>query len=658
MSKYTVFSSLWGRNFAVLEAFVQRHGGSLVISENDPGPVEHQRIAQSGGQVLGVRSFLDAPAQAAVRATYAQRRQALGDHLDSATWQAQCAAHGWSPELMARAALGQVDQQLEKAVLLTAALDRAHAQHPIDVVVVAEDVTPTGRAVTGWARQRGVPSLQLAHGLAFTPPYTISEGLDTDLLAVFGDRGKDGFLDIGVHPDRLIATGNPTWDDYPAMVQRRSALRAELAAAHQIPAQLPWLVFGTTWCAYVSARNDGGINSHCLEHYIIACRKLQLMGVEVQPVVKSRPNNSAALLAEIQLLCQRHHYPQERVLLATGDPKAWVVSADVFISMDSNLGVEAMLCGTTSINLLNGQGVMLGPCLDSHSGIVEVDPSGLLPVLCRVLSNPEVRAELRAQGQASALRYNIGIDGRATERVVDLMARMAGQRHARALASYQLGLLTRRPGRVLVLGRATGSAARTLRQQLGQCEVWGVEPDALGAALSRPYMDHLLVGELTDLDLPAAGWRPEMFDTVLLDDALQCAADPAQLLRTLRPYLRADAQLLLCVTNARNLRLAQELLSGRCHGERSGMDDQRYARLFSYQDILRLLALQRCAVGQVSCVPDAALDDIKTAYQDRLPGDLTLDRLVLRDVSAADLVELTAQYFVLRCAPLPEPLAA
>jgi len=302
--------------------------------------------------------------------------------------------------------------------------------------------------------------------------------------------------------------------------------------------------------------------------------------------------------------------------------------------------------------------VMLGPCMDSHSGIVEVHPQAMLPALYQLLAKPAVRAELRAQALAAAPRYNIGLDGRATERVVELVARMASQRQSSALVGYQLGMLTRRPGRVLVLGRATGAAARLLRRQLGQCEVWGVESDPLGAALSRPQVDHLLVGDLTALDLPAAGWQPGMFDTVLLDDALQCAPDPALLLRTLRPYLRADAQLLLCVTNARNLRLAQELLSGRCHGERSGLDDQRYARLFSYQDILRLLAHQRCSVGQVSCVPDAALAEVNTTYRDRLPGDLTLDRLVLRDVSAADLVELTAQYFVLRCAPLPEPLAA
>jgi hypothetical protein len=651
MSRYSVVSSLWGRNCSVLEAFVQRHPGSRIISQQAPGPGEHQRIGLAGGTVHALDGFLGADEAAALKAEVAVRRAGLAEVMQGPAWEAECARRGWPAELLSRSAQGQVEQQLERAVLMAAALDRAHAEQAIDVVVVAEDVTPVGRAVTGWARQRGVPSLQLAHGLALTPPYTISESLDTDLLAVFGERGKEGFLDIGIHPDRLVSTGNPTWDDYPAMVPRRAELRAQIAASHGIPDGLPWIVFGTTWCAYVSAHNFGGLNSHCLEQFIIACRKLQMVGVAVQPIVKTRPNNSAALKDEIAELCQRHGYPPEQVLVASDDPKAWVVTADVFISMDSNLGVEAMLCGTPSINLLNSQGVMLGPCLDCYSGIVEVLPEAMLPALYHLIGNADAKAEVLAQARIAAPRYNIGIDGRATERVVELMTRMAEQRPLAVLMDTQLGLLERRPERVLALGRAAGSARPRLHAHFGPCEVWGVEADELGADLSRPHVDHLLTGRLEALDLGAAGWRHGMFDTVLLDDALHRTADPAALLRALRPWLRQDAQVLVSIHNARNLRLVQELASGRWQGERAGLNDGRHARQFSLQDLQRLLVHEGWGVAQVGSITDPALAAFAEATRPQLPGEVAMGSLALKDVQPSDLVELCAQYFVLRIRP-------
>ena len=80
--------------------------------------------------------------------------------------------------------------------------------------------------------------------------------------------------------------------------------------------------------------------------------------------------------------------PPSYVRYATGnDATDWVLSADVMVSMQSNLSVEAMLVGVPAIDMLTEIGTWLGPCFGADSGILEVEPWALSQVLAEVLSS-------------------------------------------------------------------------------------------------------------------------------------------------------------------------------------------------------------------------------------------------------------------------------
>lgn len=144
--------------------------------------------------------------------------------------------------------------------------------------MVSEDALLLGKTVANWARCC-IPSLQLAHSIALCDPYTVHAQLHTDLLAVYGERGLEGYLDLGIAPERLRVTGSPAWDNYAQLRGQREQANAFLRNKHQLRAELPVVVFGTTWAANLSAHGNESIYGDSLLAFIAACESLRQEGL-------------------------------------------------------------------------------------------------------------------------------------------------------------------------------------------------------------------------------------------------------------------------------------------------------------------------------------------------------------------------------------------
>lgn len=144
--------------------------------------------------------------------------------------------------------------------------------------------------------------------------------------------------------------------------------------------------------------------------------------------IKDRPSNlhfgeqrCAELLAELGASDESYFY-------STEDTQLWAVAADLLVAVDSNYSVEAMLAGTPTINLLNIGGMLLGLSFEAESGVVEVEAHELAAAIQRLLSDAPFRARQLENMRLRAPYYNLGVDGKAAQRVASLMQELAAGR--------------------------------------------------------------------------------------------------------------------------------------------------------------------------------------------------------------------------------------
>jgi hypothetical protein len=210
---------------------------------------------------------------------------------------------------------------------------------------------PVAKTAVLWARRHAIPSLHLLHGVALARPYTVHEQLTADVLAVFGPRSAEGYLDLGLAPDRIKFTGNPAWDNYPAIMPQRDHLRRQLVQKYGLNPQWPIVVFATTWAANLTAVADEQIYGRSITAFLTVVQRLRQQGIQLNAVIKDRAANRDLGLERINQLLVAQGVTQDMVY-AIEDAEAWVVASDAMIGVDSNILVEAMMVGTPAINLL------------------------------------------------------------------------------------------------------------------------------------------------------------------------------------------------------------------------------------------------------------------------------------------------------------------
>jgi hypothetical protein len=426
MPSSAIISYLWEKHLGALDDFLATFPvDAVVVPGAHLNARLHEIAAARGCDVVRLEDLL--PADYPRGRTSRKALVSLRDHLDGSAWAPSDLADGSGEVDRLRALVRhRVDVDVPAAVQLLDALAAARAAYDLRLFVTSEDVTPPSKVAAAWARARRVPSLHVAHSLALIDPYTVHAELLTDVLAVYGERGAEGYLDLGIDPDRIVVTGNPAWDGYATMRQQRAALRAELVGKHGLDPDLPIVVFGTTWSARLTALDTGDSHHRTLAAFVAACVELERQDVRFTAVVKDRPSN-AAFGEETLLGMLAESGVRRRVLHTVDDGPGWAVAADVLVAVDSNYLVEAMLAGTPTVNLAGTAMLPVPPVFDGASGVVEAEPAALAPRLRELLEDPALRNRRLAQTAARLEHYHRGgADGGAARRVADVMVRLAG----------------------------------------------------------------------------------------------------------------------------------------------------------------------------------------------------------------------------------------
>jgi 2-polyprenyl-3-methyl-5-hydroxy-6-metoxy-1,4-benzoquinol methylase len=152
--------------------------------------------------------------------------------------------------------------------------------------------------------------------------------------------------------------------------------------------------------------------------------------------------------------------------------------------------------------------------------------------------------------------------------------------------------------------------------------------------------------------LAREGLAPATFDTVIAADILEHLVNPWDLLLRIKPYLAHGAQLIASIPNIRNVSLlSRVLLEGRWEYMRTGLLDVTHLRFFTFTEMCKMFTDTGYAVEHQAATILPALRQTYEANKETGAPELQSGRLMIRDVTPNELMELCAEGFVLRCRP-------
>lgn len=321
-------------------------------------------------------------------------------------------------------------------------LERLAASHGLAAALLGFDTVPVARAVVATARRLGVPTIHLPHGILGRPRLALpwqGARMFADLVCAQGEFSRAGYLKGGADPARVRVTGCPRWDEYAGLTPaHRHAMREAIAAPLRLDPRRPIVVFGPSWVERQTA-NAARFRSLGLFVYrqvLAAVRRHADAGVQL--VVKLHPGELTRPGMEPNALVDGYLAVARRAGLAqvtvTSEYKRELLAvADAVVVVNSNLGIEALLCERPVIN------VPLDPAdadalFTAGEGIVALtSPEGTAEALDRVLADEALRQRLAAHALGAVRPLVDRPDGRASERVAAVvLAAARGERREAA----------------------------------------------------------------------------------------------------------------------------------------------------------------------------------------------------------------------------------
>jgi hypothetical protein len=302
----------------------------------------------------------------------------------------------------ARRAQRTLAESLGRIALYGACLDSVAARRPA-VMATFNEIGRWARLLPAAARRHGVPSLDIAHAEAADD--VAIQGIDYDRMAAFGPAAARVLARAGVPADRVVQVGAPRFD---SLIHRHRGIARP-------PAQRR-VVFASQWLA---GRMTAEVKRRTVEAAVAAAEALAPCELVIRPHPIERDDLVAQVLASLRPRGVTVRVERGEDLYDTLDG-AWLL-----VTGWSNTAFEAVLSNVPvlCINATGGPAptgfAEEGLALDAH------DPASAAGAAAALLQDGAWTAAL-ARARA-ALSDHLGVlDGRATQRLADLVSELAG----------------------------------------------------------------------------------------------------------------------------------------------------------------------------------------------------------------------------------------
>lgn len=199
--------------------------------------------------------------------------------------------------------------------------------------------------------------------------------------------------------------------------------------------------------------------------------------------------------------------------------------------------------------------------------------------------------------------------------------------------------------RVLELGCSTGQMTRVMQER--GCQVVAIEADADAAKRAAEHCDHMIVGDLEQLDFEVE-LGDRRFDVIVAADVLEHLQAPEAVLGRLRPFLAPDGYLVASVPNVTHGSVRLAVLGGSFPYADTGLLDRTHLRFYNRASLTEMLSAGGFSPVHLDTT-DLEID------RSEVPFDLGPEAQAFVDALADQLDALTYQ-FVVVAYPTTPPL--
>lgn len=403
-----------------LDAFVIGVGPEAPFRHRGRGEAwrERARLRQAGAPFLPLSRWLAAPVlRETLRATGEIR--ALWRSLKDTAGMREAFSHrGVSfADLAGPDLAGTLLLQLPWSVLVYEELRAVFAEAgPAELCLYAES-SGLGRVAVAAARASGVRSLAIQHGILYPKYFSYRHDPDEaasplpDRTALFGEAAREFLVTEGRYPaDSLVLTGSPRFDEIVTTTRGwdRAALRARLGAS----ADEKLLVVASRFRGIVGYQSIGS----AFAGFVGAVESLEGVRCIVKPHPAESPEGYEAVLRESGAT-------RTRLAPAGLSLLEMLHAGDALVTVESLSAVEALVA-ERPVLLLNTP-TNLRELEDAGAALGVREGEDPAPALRALLFDAATQARLETARQRYLSRVACGIDGKATERLLELIRGVA-----------------------------------------------------------------------------------------------------------------------------------------------------------------------------------------------------------------------------------------
>lgn len=286
---------------------------------------------------------------------------------------------------------------------------------PNGLLCMSEDVTPYSRAILSAAKSRGISSLHVQHGIL--GERNVHSKVHTDVVAIWGKGSRQWFNEFKNEEKQMEITGNPRFDLlYEKIKKGFSPLR--VYETLKIPGDRKIITVCTSAIYEFSASRTQLENNQMIE----ATMNYANEHPEFHIVVKLHPGET---LDNYQIIHSKFKSRLNLSFVREIDLYELLNASTVLISWYSTTVLEAIILGRPVIICDFFGDKPIVPYVTKGVALGAFNTQGLYKALDQVINNKDTRARLIGNGQDFIRDFAYSVDGKATERVGQLIKNMA-----------------------------------------------------------------------------------------------------------------------------------------------------------------------------------------------------------------------------------------
>lgn len=280
-------------------------------------------------------------------------------------------------------------------------------------IIVGNDLTFQGRALTLLAKKKGINTICLMHGIITGEPLHACHIVDQ--FFVYGEKSKNELIRIGNSPQNLIITGTPFLDN----LIKQSGIVHQLIRKHaHVDKDQKYILF---------AHSGPG---HCtsIAHFDMIIKALIHASIELVKyrfIVKLHPKDKLLNYHELLTKFPEHHL----TIVDHGNPDYplsfldWLQGCNLMITGTSAAAQEAMLLDIPVITMDFNKEYAHVDFIEEGATIHVTNPMELSSTINNILIKPELFQINRNNANKYLEQSFYKLDGNATRRCLDIILR-------------------------------------------------------------------------------------------------------------------------------------------------------------------------------------------------------------------------------------------